>query len=117
MSSTALPRIVCAASVAPEILAFYYGWYGNPQISGEWRHWKNVDPVTKRVENVTDYPAYGTYDSHDSAGCGQGSLAGSDTVRARSTGGSRNRKPVRGTKCLTDSIRPLRSEVVGNSRP
>jgi len=67
MSSTALPRIVCAASVAPEILAFYYGWYGNPQISGEWRHWKNADPVTKRVENVTDFPAYGTYDSHDPA--------------------------------------------------
>jgi hypothetical protein len=38
-------------------------------------------------------------------------------VRARSTGGSRNRKPVRGAKCLTDSIRPLRSEVLGNSRP
>ena len=66
-SSTVLPRIVCAASVAPEILAFYYGWYGNPQISGEWRHWKNVDPVNKRVENVTDFPAYGTYDSHDPA--------------------------------------------------
>ena len=33
-------------------------------------------------------------------------------VRARSTGGSRNRKPVRGAKCLTDSIRPLRSEVL-----
>ena len=66
-SSTALPRIVCAASVAPEILAFYYGWYGNPQVSGEWRHWKNVDPVSKRVENVTDFPAYGTYDSHDPA--------------------------------------------------
>jgi len=66
-SSTALPRIVCAASIAPEILAFYYGWYGNPQVSGEWRHWKNVDPVNKRIENVTDFPAYGIYDSHDTA--------------------------------------------------
>ena len=34
-------------------------------------------------------------------------------VRARSTGGSRNRKPVRGAKCLTDSIRPL---LLGGSR-
>jgi glycoprotein endo-alpha-1,2-mannosidase len=67
MSFTALSRMVWAANVAPEILAFYYGWYGNPQISGQWRHWKNVDPVSARAENVTDFPAYGTYDSHDPA--------------------------------------------------
>ena len=67
MSFTALSRVVWAANVAPEILAFYYGWYGNPQVSGQWRHWKNVDPVSSRAENVTDFPAYGTYDSHDPA--------------------------------------------------
>jgi hypothetical protein len=38
-------RVVWSASVAPEVLVFYYGWYGNPQVSEEWRHWKNVDPV------------------------------------------------------------------------
>ena len=59
MSLTALPRAIWAAGVAPEILAFYYGWYGNPEVSGQWRHWKN--------ENVTDSPAYGAYDSHDPA--------------------------------------------------
>jgi glycoprotein endo-alpha-1,2-mannosidase len=58
-------RVGWAASVGPEILAFYYGWYGNPQISGQWRHWKNVDPVNRRVANITDFPAYGAYDSHD----------------------------------------------------
>jgi glycoprotein endo-alpha-1,2-mannosidase len=58
---------VHAADSSKEILAFYYGWYGNPQVSGEWRHWKNVDPVNERVENVTDFPAYGAYDSHDPA--------------------------------------------------
>ena len=67
MSFTALSRVVWAANVAPEILAFYYGWYGNPQISGQWRHWKNVDPVSAPAEDVTDFPAYGTYDSHDPA--------------------------------------------------
>ena len=46
-------------------MAFYYGWYGNPQVSGEWRHWKNVDPVNQRIENATDFPKYGAYDSHD----------------------------------------------------
>jgi hypothetical protein len=65
VSFTALSRVVWAANVAPEILAFYYGWYGNPQVSGQWHHWKNVDPVSSRAENVTDFPAYGTYDSHD----------------------------------------------------
>jgi hypothetical protein len=54
-----------AANVAPEVLAFYYGWYGNPQVSGGWRHWKNVDPISRRVENAADAPAYGAYDSHD----------------------------------------------------
>jgi glycoprotein endo-alpha-1,2-mannosidase len=56
-----------AAGVAPQVLAFYYGWYGNPQVSRQWRHWKNVDPVTKRAENAADWPAYGAYDSHDPA--------------------------------------------------
>ena len=58
---------VHAADPSKEILAFYYGWYGNPQVSGQWQHWKNVDSVDKRVENATDFPAYSAYDSHDPA--------------------------------------------------
>jgi glycoprotein endo-alpha-1,2-mannosidase len=64
---TTLSHVAWTADVAPEVLAFYYGWYGNPQLSGEWRHWKNVDPANERIEGVTDYPAGGTYDSHDPA--------------------------------------------------
>jgi hypothetical protein len=66
-SLAVLPRVVRAAGVASEVLAFYYGWYGNPQVSGQLRHWKNVDPVNKRVENAADFPACGAYDSHDLA--------------------------------------------------
>ncbi len=66
-SFTTPSRAGLAADVAPEVLAFYYGWYGNPQVSGKWRHWKNVDPVSKRIENMTDAPAYGAYDSQDPA--------------------------------------------------
>ena len=58
---------VHAADPSREVLAFYYGWYGNPQVSGQWRHWKNVDQVNARIENVAGFPAYGAYDSHDSA--------------------------------------------------
>jgi hypothetical protein len=39
-SLVALPGMPWAADVAPEVLAFYYGWYGNPRISGEWRRWE-----------------------------------------------------------------------------
>jgi len=56
---------VQAADISKGVLAFYYGWYANVHVSGQWRHWKGVDPINKRVENVTDAPAYGAYDSHD----------------------------------------------------
>ena len=52
---TDLSSTAQAADLSKQVLAFYYGWYGNPRVSGEWRHWKNVDPVAKRIENVTDF--------------------------------------------------------------
>jgi glycoprotein endo-alpha-1,2-mannosidase len=58
---------VDARGVSPQILAFYYGWYGTLQVSGEWRHWKNIDPSNERIEGVTDLPVDGAYDSHDPA--------------------------------------------------
>ena len=39
-----------------EVLAFYYGWYGNPKVSGQWAHWP---------EGATHQPLAGRYDSHD----------------------------------------------------
>ncbi len=67
LAFTVLCRSGWTADVQRELLAFYYGWYGDPQVSGQWRHWKGLDPVKKRLENVTDFPAYGAYDSHDPA--------------------------------------------------
>ena len=64
---TSVASAAWTAEIPPKILAFYYGWYGNPQVSGEWRHWKNVDPANKRAEDITDFPAYGAYDSHNPA--------------------------------------------------
>jgi glycoprotein endo-alpha-1,2-mannosidase len=55
------------ADLSKQVLAFYYGWYGNPQVSHEWRHWKNVDAAKNRADEITDFPAYGAYDSHDPA--------------------------------------------------
>ncbi len=49
------------------VLAFYYGWYGNPAVSGEWRHRKDVDLAGERIANLAHFPAFGPYDSHDPA--------------------------------------------------
>ena len=53
------------APVPKHVLAFYYGWYGNPQVSGRWLHWKDVDVVKKQIGSSTHYPVLGAYDSHD----------------------------------------------------
>jgi glycoprotein endo-alpha-1,2-mannosidase len=50
-----------------QVLAFYYGWWGTPQVSGHWMRWKGDDPVNKQTEDTADFPAFGPYDSHDSA--------------------------------------------------
>ncbi len=54
-----------AANVPRQVLAFYYGWYGNPQTSGRWVHWKNVDEAKKNIDESTHFPRLGAYDSHD----------------------------------------------------
>jgi hypothetical protein len=54
-----------AAAVPKHVLAFYYPWYGNPQISGRWVHWSEVDEVNQTIGNSTHYPVLGPYDSHD----------------------------------------------------
>jgi glycoprotein endo-alpha-1,2-mannosidase len=63
-----------------QVLAFYYGWYGNPASSGAWRHWSNVDAADQRIANSTEYPAYGAYDSHDPV------LVGRQAEAARAAG-------------------------------
>src|SRR5438067_10679895 len=40
-----------------KVVSFYFGWWGNPQVSGQWVHWKNVDPANERIENSAHFPA------------------------------------------------------------
>ncbi|MBV9862419.1 MAG: glycoside hydrolase family 99-like domain-containing protein [Alphaproteobacteria bacterium] len=63
MSGGAAPA---AERVPRQVLAFYYGWYGNPQVTGKWRHW-NPAPDQKHADNIADTPRDGLYDSHDPA--------------------------------------------------
>lgn len=50
--------------VPREVLAFYYGWYATPQVSGFWYHWGNVDLVHEHIGTTAHYPTDGPYDSH-----------------------------------------------------
>lgn len=52
-------------NIPKKVLAFYYGWYGNPQVSGRWHHWDQVDEANQRIGSSTHYPKLGPYDSHD----------------------------------------------------
>ncbi|MEN6603398.1 MAG: hypothetical protein ABFD86_13375, partial [Bryobacteraceae bacterium] len=62
---------VAAASLAAQdraprqVLAFYYDWYGNPDVSGRWFHWKDVNASARTIGGSTHYPVLGAYDSHD----------------------------------------------------
>ncbi len=44
------------ASLHHHVLAFYYGWYANLEVSGRWAHWP---------EGTAHEPQLGRYDSHD----------------------------------------------------
>ena len=47
------------------VLAFYYGWYATPEVSGRWSHWSDVDLEARRLSDSANFPATGPYDSHD----------------------------------------------------
>jgi len=53
------------AKIPKKVLAFYYGWYGNPTVSGRWFHWAGVNDAEHRISNSTFYPQLGAYDTHD----------------------------------------------------
>lgn len=51
--------------VSKKVLAFYYPWYGTPEFSGRWYHYKGVDFKRKTIENFAHYPSVGPFDSND----------------------------------------------------
>ena len=58
-------RAQSRARIPKQVLAFYYGWYANPEISQHWFHWKDVDQAGHHIAESTHFPALGAYDSHD----------------------------------------------------
>jgi hypothetical protein len=51
--------------VPKKVLAFYYPWYGTPEFSGRWYHYKGLDLRRKTIANFTHYPSVGPFDSND----------------------------------------------------
>ena len=51
--------------VQKRVMAFYYPWYGTPEVSGHWRHWDGINREEKKIATSTHYPAIGPYDSQD----------------------------------------------------
>jgi tRNA A-37 threonylcarbamoyl transferase component Bud32 len=62
----ALPA-VSGPAPSQDVAAFYYPWYGNPEIDGEWIHWQQ-NGRTPPSNLATDYsPLLGPYSSMDPA--------------------------------------------------
>ncbi|HEV2329799.1 MAG TPA: endo-1,3-alpha-glucanase family glycosylhydrolase [Verrucomicrobiae bacterium] len=51
------------SNVPHEVLAFYYGWFGNPRNAA----WGKVDTAKHEIDNIARFPVEGAYSSHDSA--------------------------------------------------
>jgi Glycosyl hydrolase family 99 len=51
------------SNVPHEVLAFYYGWFGNPKNPA----WGKVDDTNHEIANTARFPVKGAYSSHDPA--------------------------------------------------
>lgn len=62
----ALPPVV-GPEPNERIIAFYYGWYGNPKVDGKWIHWEDYkNPNSPPNDIMSDYyPELGAYSSND----------------------------------------------------
>src|SRR5215216_4317565 len=63
---------VITASVLPlqgspsyKVAAFYYPWYGNPQIDGKWMHWTQNNHIPPDDIASDYFPTLGAYSSND----------------------------------------------------
>lgn len=50
-----------------KVAAFYYPWYGNPTVDGQWIHWMQANYQPPQSISSDYYPALGAYSSNDPA--------------------------------------------------
>jgi hypothetical protein len=69
--ATATLEVTDSLLEAPEpsykVAAFYYPWYGNPSIDGQWIHWTQNNHLPPQDIAADFYPALGAYSSNDPA--------------------------------------------------
>jgi hypothetical protein len=70
-TSIVIISVFAFPNVWPDVFAFYYPWYGTPEVSGYWRHWNDLthnpdDFINGRRDiAATDYPLLDVYDSNN----------------------------------------------------
>ncbi|HEY3611532.1 MAG TPA: glycoside hydrolase family 99 protein [Pseudonocardiaceae bacterium] len=57
-----------SAGLSSDVQFFYYPWYGNPTVSGAWRHWQQGGHNPPADIGSNYYPVNGAYDSNDLSG-------------------------------------------------
>lgn len=66
-SASETPEITSTATpeLSYKVAAFYYPWYGNPSVDGQWIHWTQNNHLPP--DNIASdyYPALGAYSSND----------------------------------------------------
>src|SRR5512138_910226 len=61
------PGTPSGARLSYKVAAFYYPWYGTPQLDGKWLHW-DQNGHTPPADIGSDYfPVLGPYSSNDPA--------------------------------------------------
>jgi glycoprotein endo-alpha-1,2-mannosidase len=65
------PTSIPAANslLARNVVAFYYGWFGNPKVDGEWMHWNDPRLGIRPPGDISSdyYPQLGAYSTRDPA--------------------------------------------------
>lgn len=64
--TTTLPAVE-GPDPSPRIVAFYYPWYGTPEVNGRWIHWDQAIADPPRDIGSDYYPSLGAYSAVDSA--------------------------------------------------
>lgn len=69
-TSAPLPsRPVSTTDPSARVVAFYYAWFGNPKVDGEWIHWNDPRLGIRPPGDISSdyYPQLGAYSSRDPA--------------------------------------------------
>lgn len=59
------PTPTAEPDVSYKVAAFYYPWYGNPDIDGKWVHWTQNNHLPPEDISSDYYPMLGAYSSND----------------------------------------------------